>query len=356
MSAPTPITGAATSVTVFLGSAKAGPSDTPRQVQSYADFLREFDGGPMLGEAVRLFFGDGGKSAWIIRTNDPESALEKLGEMQEVNLVCLPGLNDPALLKRAADACRERRALLIVDPPHGLSPTQMQGWAAESPLAGSDSAAVYYPWLKVADATHAKKTHTVPPCGAVAGVIVRTDAAHGVWKAPAGREAAIIGTAGLETSVSDVESTALTGAGVNAIRRMAGVGIAVWGARTLAGADDVQSEYKYVPVRRLALFLEDSLYRGLEWVVFEPNGEDLWRSVQSTVSDFLMNLWQSGAFQGSTAKDAFFARCDRTTMTETDIENGRLIVEIGFAPLHPAEFVIVQIQKMLQSRTTSARS
>ena len=117
---------------------------------------------------------------------------------------------------------------------------------------------------------------------------------------------------------------------------MAWVGIAVWGARTLAGADGVQSDYKYVPVRRLALYLEDSLYSGLEWVVFEPNGEDLWRAVQRPCLDLLTILWRSGAFQGTTAKDAFFVRCDRTTMTQQDIENGRLIVEIGFAPAAPS--------------------
>jgi uncharacterized protein len=354
MSSHPPITGASTSVTVFVGSARTGPSDTPRQVQSYTDFERQFGGGPMLGDAVRLFFGDGGKNARIIRTDQPESALDKLGEMEEVNLVCLPGLSSPALLKHAAGACRDRRALLIADPPHGLSPTQMQEWAADSPLAGSDSAAVYYPWLKVADAAQSRKMHVVPPSGAVAGVIARTDAAHGVWKAPAGREAVIAGTAGLETAVSDVENTALIGTGVNAIRRMPSVGIAVWGARTLAGADGVQSDYKYVPVRRLALYLEDSLYSGLQWVVFEPNGENLWRTVESDVSDFLTSLWRSGAFQGTTAKDAFFVRCDRSTMTQQDLDNGRLIVEIGFAPLHPAEFIILQIAKLLGSGQSSS--
>jgi uncharacterized protein len=351
MSSNAPITGASTSVTAFIGSARTGPVDTPRKVVSYADFEREFGGGPMLGDAVRLFFGDGGESAWIVRTDTPETALDRLDEIDEANLLCLPGLSTPALLKHAESACRERRALLIADAPHGLSPTLMQEWAENSPLAGSDFAALYYPWLKIADPVQPKKTHVVPPSGAVAGVIARTDIRHGVWKAPAGREAVIAGVVGLETAVSDVENTALSGSGVNAVRRMSSVGIAVWGARTLAGAEGVQSDYKYVPVRRLALFIEDSLDSGLQWVVFEPNGEDLWRAVQSTVSDFLFNLWRSGAFLGQTAKEAFFVRCDRTTMTDEDIQNGRLVIEIGFAPIHPAEFVILQIAKMLGTRS-----
>jgi len=346
MSGHAPITGVATSVTVFIGSARSGTSNTPQQVQSYADFQRHFGGGPMLGDAVRLFFGDGGQTAWVIRSDKPESALDQLGKMARVNLVCLPGISTPALLKHADSVCRQLGAVLIVDPPHGLSPTHVQEWVADSPIAGSDFTAVYYPWLKVADAANPKKVHVVPPSGAVAGVIARTDAAQAVWKAPAGRGAVIAGTAGLETAVTDVENTALSAGGVNSVRRMPSVGIAVWGARTLAGADGVQSDYKYLPVRRLALFLEASIDSGLDWVVFEPNGEDLWQSVQNTVADFLQGLWQSAAFQGTTPTDAFIVRCDRTTMTQNDLDNGRLVVQIGFAPLHPAEFILLRITKL----------
>jgi uncharacterized protein len=340
-----PIAGVPTTVTAFVGSTPIGSADTPTLVESYKAFAQEFGAGPGLPESVRLFFGDGGRQAWILRTDKPEDAIAQLSG---VNLVCLPGVSRAAALKCALAYCATHRALLIADSPRGLSPEQVQEWTNESPLAGSDFAAIYYPWLKVADAANPKRTHIVPPSGAVAGVMTRIDETRGVWKAPAGREAGIAGIVGLEVAVADVETTALISAGVNAIRRMPSVGIAVWGARTVAGADGVQSDYKYVPVRRVSLFLEASIDAGLAWAVFEPNGPGLWSAVQDAISNFLFGLWKSGAFPANKPDEAFFVRCDATTMTQNDIDNGRLIVEIGFAPLHPAEFVIFRITKHLQ--------
>jgi uncharacterized protein len=186
----------------------------------------------------------------------------------------------------------------------------------------------------------------LPPCGYVAGIYARTDASRGVWKAPAGSDASITGASGLLIAMSDPENGQLNPRAINCLRTLPVYGNVVWGARTLHGDDDRGSEWKYVPVRRTALFIEESLYRGTQWVVFEPNDEPLWAQIRLNVGAFMQNLFRQGAFQGRTPREAYFVKCDRETTTQNDINLGIVNIHVGFAPLKPAEFVVLRIQQI----------
>jgi phage tail sheath protein FI len=187
---------------------------------------------------------------------------------------------------------------------------------------------------------------TFVPCGAAAGVFARTDAQRGVWKAPAGIDATLAGVPQLSVSLTDDENGDLNQLGVNCLRSFPLIGQVVWGSRTLRGADQFADEYKYIPVRRTALFIEESLFRGTKWVVFEPNDEPLWAQIRLNVGAFMHNLFRQGAFQGQTPREAYFVKCDKETTTQNDINLGIVNIVVGFAPLKPAEFVIIKIQQI----------
>jgi phage tail sheath protein FI len=184
------------------------------------------------------------------------------------------------------------------------------------------------------------------PCGIVAGVMASTDANRGVWKAPAGLDAAMNGISGLQVNLTDPENGTLNELGINCLRSFPVNGRVVWGARTLRGANQLADEYKYIPVRRFALFIEESLYRGTQWVVFEPNDEPLWAQIRLNVGAFMQNLFRQGAFQGKTPREAYLVKCDKETTTQNDINLGIVNILVGFAPLKPAEFVIIKIQQL----------
>jgi len=196
--------------------------------------------------------------------------------------------------------------------------------------------AFYHPWVKVTDPQDGILT-TVPPGGHVAGVYARSDVERGVFKAPANE--ILRGVSDLALNVTTGEQDILNPKGINAIRSLPGRGIRVWGARTLA----TDPLWKYVNVRRLFIFLEQSIEQNTQWVVFEPNNERLWDRVVQTITQFLTQVWKDGALMGNTPEEGFFVKCDRTTMTQNDIDNGRLIVMIGVAPTKPAEFVVFRI-------------
>jgi phage tail sheath protein FI len=187
---------------------------------------------------------------------------------------------------------------------------------------------------------------TFAPCGVVAGVFARTDATRGVWKAPAGIDAVLNGVQGQVYKLTDAENGVLNQLGLNCFRIFPIYGPIAWGARTIAGADAQASEWKYVPVRRTALFIEESLFRGLKWAVFEPNDEPLWAQIRLNVGAFMHNLFRQGAFQGKTPREAYFVKCDKETTTQNDINLGIVNIVVGFAPLKPAEFVIITLQQM----------
>jgi phage tail sheath protein FI len=263
------------------------------------------------------------------------------------NILCLTGVSDAGILMDADSYCQERRAFMIVDAPASVTiPDQMVTTATGTSLPKSDHAAVYYPWISMADPLNGGRTRNTAPSGAVAGLYARTDSTRGVWKAPAGTEATLSGAQGVVYPLTNPENGSLNPLGVNCIRSFPVYGTVVWGARTLRGADQMTSEYKYVPVRRLALFIEESLYRGTQWVVFEPNDEPLWSQIRLNVGAFMQNLFRQGAFQGSTPREAYFVKCDGETTTQNDINLGIVNILVGFAPLKPAEFVIIKLQQM----------
>jgi phage tail sheath protein FI len=198
----------------------------------------------------------------------------------------------------------------------------------------------------MADPLKENRIAEFPACGAVAGVFARTDVQRGVWKAPAGIDAGLSGVREFAVKMSDPENGRLNPLGVNCLRNFRVYGNVIWGARTLAGADRLGSEWKYVPVRRFALFLEESLYRGTQWVVFEPNDEPLWAQIRLNIGAFLFDLFRQGAFQGRTPSEAYFVKCDSETTIQNDIDRGIVNIEVGFAPLKPAEFVIIKIKQI----------
>ena len=254
------------------------------------------------------------------------------------------------LLGPASIYCRSRRAFLIIEAPDnwtsatGLPDAVQNGALIEDVRSRvvKDHSAVFYPKLRVNDAGILR---SVGSGGAIAGLMARTDASRGVWKAPAGTEADLRAVSGLTVKLTDLENGVLNKLGVNCARSFIS-GFVNWGARTMEGADDLGSEWKYIPIRRLALFLEESLYRGTQWVVFEPNDEPLWARVRLNVGAFMNGLFRQGAFQGSTPSQAFYVKCDAETTTQADRNLGIVNIEVGFAPLKPAEFVVIKIQQI----------
>jgi phage tail sheath protein FI len=217
-----------------------------------------------------------------------------------------------------------------------------------SAITGNDSinAALYFPWVIAPDPLQENRPKEFPPCGFVAGLYARTDSSRGIWKAPAGTEASLTGVSGVKINLTNKENGELNQKAVNCIRTFPVYGTIVWGARTLQGNDQRGSEWKYIPVRRTALYIEESLFRALKWVVLEPNDETLWAQIRLNVGAFMHNLFLKGAFQGTTPKEAYFVMCGKETTTQNDINLGIVNIAVGFAPLKPAEFVIIKIQQI----------
>ncbi|WP_439436868.1 phage tail sheath family protein [Pseudarthrobacter sp. YS3] len=298
------------------------------------------DGG-LLGD--NDFIGSGKEQA--------KEGLYALSKVDLFNLLCVPpylkdGNVDQAVVEASAAYCEQRRAMLLVDPQS----TWVDKDAAKAGVAKlgltSKNAALYFPRLRQPDPLRGGQMDSFVPCGAVAGVMARTDTERGVWKAPAGIAATLVGVPELNVPLTDAENGELNPLGVNCLRAMPAAGRVVWGARTMRGDDRLASEWKYVPVRRTALFIEESLYRGTHWVVFEPNDEPLWAQIRLNLGSFMHNLFRQGAFQGSTPQDAYFVRCDKDTTTQNDIDLGIVNILVGFAPLKPAEFVVITIQQL----------
>jgi Bacteriophage tail sheath protein len=262
------------------------------------------------------------------------------------NIVCVPGLTDAATISTLQGHCRTRRAFLIVDAADTETVTTVLASLANKTGADALNAAFYFPSVMSPDPLQDGALRAFPPCGYVAGVYARTDSTRGVWKAPAGSDAGINGASGLSITMSNAENGQLNPHAVNCLRTLPVFGTVVWGARTLHGDNDRASEWKYVPVRRMALFLEESLYRGTQWVVFEPNDEPLWAQIRLNIGAFMQNLFRQGAFQGTSPREAYFVKCDKETTTQTDINLGIVNIIVGFAPLKPAEFVVIKVQQM----------
>jgi phage tail sheath protein FI len=271
-------------------------------------------------------------------------------EVDLFNLLILPratGQDDDAMAELYGPAsvfCQQSRAFLIVDPRHDwITADDVDGEIADVRIGlATDHAAIYWPRLTVSVNGSARY---IDPSGSVAGLMARIDSSRGVWKAPAGTEATIRGVRGVEHAISDGENGLINPQAVNALRVFP-AGVVSWGARTMVGFNNSgNDDYKYVPIRRLALFMEESLYRGLQFAVFEPNDEPLWAQIRLAAGAFMNNLFRQGAFQGQKSSDAYFVKVDSETTTQNDINLGIVNVVIGFAPLKPAEFVIITLQQ-----------
>ncbi|HLY02199.1 MAG TPA: phage tail sheath C-terminal domain-containing protein [Candidatus Cybelea sp.] len=279
------------------------------------------------------------------------------------NLLVIPPYKSPMatadlvpLIENCVAYCQAQRAFLLVDPPDAWdnsNPSLALTNFIESDFgkfhAASDApsyAAIFYPRLQKPNPMMGNQIQVFPSSGTIAGIFARTDAQRGVWKAPAGIDATLAGVTGLTVSLNDGDNGLFNPLGINCLRTFPIIGSIVWGSRTLDGADVMASDYKYIPVRRFTLFLESSLYRGTQWCVFEPNDEPLWSQIRLNVGSFMQTLFLQGAFQGGSASQAYFVKCDSESTTQTDINNGIVNIVVGFAPLKPAEFVVLQIQQM----------
>jgi phage tail sheath protein FI len=263
----------------------------------------------------------------------------------------LPDPNVKTIATVAEKLCTDRRAFYILDVPqhdanrdNGI--TAVMDWLGANGNIRSRNAAVYFPRIAIADPLNNFRLRPTPPSGTIAGLFATIDGARGVWKAPAGTEAVLGGVQQLQYNTTNAENGVLNPLAINCLRNFPVYGTVCWGARTLFGADQMADDYKYVPVRRLALYMEESLYRGTQWVVFEPNDEPLWAQIRLNVGAFMHELFRQGAFQGKTPKDAYFVKCDSETTPQDQINLGIVNIVVGFAPLKPAEFVIIQIQQM----------
>jgi phage tail sheath protein FI len=356
------IAGVPTTTAAFVGFAPSGPTD-PIIISSIAEYEASFGKTSVVRPrslAVTDFFRNGGTKAVIVRVSSDQAGqlignarnntgLHALSRVDEpIGLLVLP---DAAYLPEqdavdvvnaAASLAEARGAFHIADIPKTVASKGASAavqWSAR--VARNRTLAIYYPWVVTPVGTRTKAELLKPPSALAAGIYARLDQVRGVWKAPAGEEAKAIGITDLAGKLTSTEIQALQSAGINTIRKMPGGEIVLWGARTFADTGD--SEWKYVNVRRLFLFLERSIEEGLQWAVFEPNGEDLWAQVRLEVSSFLHTAWRADAFRGIKPEEAYFVRCDATTMTQDDIDDGRLIAMIGIAPVKPAEFVIFRI-------------
>jgi phage tail sheath protein FI len=285
--------------------------------------------------------------------------MHKMDDVDLFNILCIPsaaivtGANaltidqSSTLIQAASNYCASRRALFLVDPPNNLTTIdQASNWLRNNADLRNRNAVAYFPRLKIPDPLNEFRLRSVGPSGTIAGLYARTDSERGVWKAPAGTEATLLNVRQLEVPINDSQNGILNPLAINCLRTFSAYGKVCWGARTLDGSDQRASEWKYVPVRRLALFLEESLYRGSQWVVFEPNDEPLWAQIRLNIGAFLQNLFRQGAFQGSSPKEAYYVKCDRETTSQNDINLGVVNIHVGFAPLKPAEFVVIRFQQM----------
>lgn len=366
-----------TSVASFVGKTARGPVGRAEKIDSfdqykriYGDIASENDA---MGLAVLLFYLNGGKSAYICRlaneTNEPLTANDFthfydsiLANIQDVNVILLPGEYWPKdgssnlIINATLAHCdKMKNRIIIIDLPADLELKQATT-VNQLALPSSANSVLYYPWLKITNPLYnaeenstVNKTLVVAPSSFAAGIWSRIDESQGVWKAPAGMNANLIGTTGLKYKVRDSEQDQLNSLGINCIREMPGAGIVVWGARTLASSSG--PEWRYIPVRRTAMMIEKSIYEGTQWVVFEPNNQHLWSTLRRTISKFLSTLFRDGALQGIKASDAYFVHCGLDeTMTQADIDTGRVIVLVGIALLKPAEFIIIKIQQRVNQQ------
>ena len=275
------------------------------------------------------------------------SGVKWLDYVDLFNLLCVPGETNTTVLAGLQKYCRDKRAFLIADCNETATLETVQSSGLNG-ITGDDAinAAFYFPWIYAPDPNQENRPRAFPPCGFVAGLYAKTDASRGVFKAPAGVDASLSGVIGVVSPLTDKNNGVLNKQAINCIRNFPVYGTVIWGARTLRGNDEIGSEWKYIPVRRLTLFMEETLYRNTKWAVFEPNDEPLWSQLRLNIGAFMNTLFRQGAFQGRSPQEAYFVKCDKETTTQNDINLGIVNIVVGFAPLKPAEFVILKFQQI----------
>jgi len=377
------IAGVSTGIAAFVGPMVTGPVNEARRLTNFDEFLACYataqldgttslsmpGGQPLyLAHAVRGFFSNGGKAAYVVRIGavpeqqgtptpltrgDYEMGINAIGRIDEVNLLCIPDAAvhpervaiQQAMIKHCQDL-QDRFAILDPPPIGQSSIEQHRRIVQDYPRAvQSDKgfAALYYPWLEVRDPSSTGPISgriLVPPCGHIAGVYARNDAERGVHHAPA--NLSIHGAVGLEDRLLDAQMGAFNQAGINVLCVFPGSAqVVVWGARTTV--DPSETEWRYVNVRRVLLYIEESIAEGIQWAAFEPNNEALWQRLKRSIQEFLTRIWRSGALVGATAEQAFYVRIDEALNPSSIWSLGKLIIEIGLAPIRPAEFIIVRL-------------
>lgn len=346
----------ATAYAALLAAIKDNPGSTIGSVKTakdaadkaFADALASVnDGGPLTFNEFVQPDGEANKKGLF--------ALEQLYTRDGIfNLLCIAPYKlqevETNLVAVAAAYCEKRRAMLLVDAPSAWNSagSAVSGFSAEPDQVGyrGRNAALFFPRLLMANPLRDNQIEPFAACGAVAGLFARTDTQRGVWKSPAGLDASFNGVSAFTLPLTDDENGMLNPLGINCLRTFPVFGRVLWGARTLRGADAFSDEYKYTAVRRTALYIEESLYRALKWVVFEPNDEPLWSQIRLNVGAFMHDLYRKGAFQGGSPKDAYFVKCDKESTTQSDINLGIVNIVVAFAPLKPAEFVVIKLQQM----------
>ncbi len=347
---PASIEGVTTSTAGFLGETEKGPI-TPTLVKSWQDYQRVFGGffgvDNYLPYAVQGFFLNGGGKCYVakvtptsgqlvvsdyIGTSGQGNGLAGLAKLDDVSIVYAPNSQSvPGLTDALISHCEVlKNRFAIIDSVKGQTPSNV------TKPRSTSYAALYFPWIKVSGVSSGQVL-LVPSGGHVAGTYARSDLERGVQKAPA--NVVVEGVVGLEFSISSSQQDLFNLDGINCIRSFLGKGITVWGARTLS----VDSLWKYVSIRRLFTYLENSILKGTQWVIFEPNNQITWTKAIQTITEFLRTAWKNGVLQGAKPEEAFFVKCDRTTMTQSDIDNGRILIVIGVAPTKPAEFIVFRV-------------
>jgi phage tail sheath protein FI len=365
---PPRIEGAQTSVTAFIGYTLKGPVNQAILIHGWPEYEKNFGGlhtNSHVSYAVYQFFKNGGQDAYVVRVmgtvnemtpdakdiigdDDRQTGIYAMRTAAVFNIMAIPqtvALSDEEawdVIRRAISFCEENRAMYLVDYNPACDCDSIEAWVSQ--LGPQKNAAVFFPRIEIADPLNQTQLIELPTSGTIAGLFARNDAARGVFTSPAGLSAELYGVVKLSLSLTDTQNGDLNRQGINCLRYFHKAGNVCWGARTLAGGDAPDSEWKYIPVRRLAVFIEESIVQGTQWVAFEQSGEPLWARLRMSIDDFLMRLWRRGAFQGATREQAFFVQCDTTTTTPADMSKGIVTVITGFAPVKPAEFSILDFK------------
>ena len=351
-----------TSISGMVGSFAQGPTNVPSRINSWKSFCGMFGGvnqNHVASYSIKQFFDNGGSSVWVVRTETEDVTLAEslllglrsLAQVDVLNILFMPETQQldtriaSKVIGAAINFVERFRAMYILDPPlqgeNSKTSSTILSWVSGQKAVHHPNVAMYTPRIQIRNSSSSKLMKVIPPSGTIAGLWARFDNTKGVWKAPAGTEAILRNVYSLENQLTNPEMESLANQGVNALRRLPSNDLVVWGARTLS----TTSEWRYIPVRRLALFIESSLQQGTNWVVFEPNDAPLWLKIRQSVETFLDGLYRQGAFQGQRPQEAYFVKCGTDTMTAADRQAGIVNIIVGFAPLKPAEFVIVKIQK-----------